>query len=45
MGMAAGKMEVLLMIGGVNVEAKLANKEGDMGGGDDAGKPDWIAAV
>ena len=51
-GMAAGKVEVLLVVGGFDVdgsaEARLVNKdlniqEGDMGRGDGPGKSDRVA--
>jgi len=53
-GMAAGKVEVLLVVGGFDVdggaEVRLVNKdvniqEGDMGRGDGPGKSDRIATI
>ena len=53
-GMAAGKVEVLLVVGGFDVdgcaEVRLVNKdvniqEGDMGRGDGPGKLDRIATI
>ena len=49
-GMVAGKVEVLLVVSGLDVnrsvEAKLVNiKDGDMGGGDCSGEPDKVGTV